>query len=103
MALRRREAHVDHLEVLLDRPAKAAEQGHAAAGEAGAEHSDAEEAALRRQRADDPGAGGAVAAEVALGVVDDRHFVFLDLDCDRSVDAVHERMIGLTPLSRMQP
>ena len=57
------------VEALLDRPAQAAEQHRAAARVAGAEHADAVELALGRERADDAGARGAVAAEVALVVV----------------------------------
>ena len=67
LLLRRRQAHVDDVEALLDRPLEPGEQHRRAAGVAGAEHADARQLALGRERADDPGARGAVAAEVARG------------------------------------
>src|SRR5262249_56036778 len=67
--LRRREAHVDDVEALADRPAQALEQDGAAALEPGAKHADAEEPAVRCERADDSGAGRAVAAEIAPRLV----------------------------------
>ena len=69
LALRGREAHVDHVEPLLDRPAQAREHHRAAPLVARAEHPDAEERAVGRERADDPCARGAVSATVALVVI----------------------------------
>src|SRR5207244_2507071 len=67
LALRRREAHVDDVEALPDRPAQAPYHKRAAALEAGAEHADAEEAGLGRDGSNDSGAGGPVAAEISFG------------------------------------
>ena len=98
LLLRRREAHVDHVEPLLDRPAQAGEQDRAAARVAGAEHADADQAAPRRNRAHDSGAGRAVPAEVALLVLlDDRLVVFAHADRDRPLDVADERVAALDP------
>src|SRR5207247_8561650 len=60
------------------------------------EHADAGQAALRRERAHDSGAGGAVAAEVALGVLADPHVVaFVPRDRNRAVEVADERVSGL--------
>src|SRR4029079_17820158 len=96
LALRRREAHVDHVEALLDGPAQAGQQHRAAALEAGPEHARAEEAALRRELPDDPGAGGAVAAEVALAILLDLELAVLEpVARDRAVDLADARMSRL--------
>ena len=98
LPLRRREAHVDHVEALLDRPAQALEQHRAAALEAGAEHARAVEVALGREAADDPGAGGAVAAEVAFGVVHALDLVVLAaVEGDRALDLADLRVARLDP------
>ena len=67
---------VERLMLITSKPCstaqrRPAEQDVPAAGEAGAEHADARELAVRRERADDPGAGRPVAAEVALRVLGD--------------------------------
>ena len=82
LLLRRREAHVDDVVALLDRPAQTGERGSCPLPRvAGAEHADAVELALGSDRADDPGARGAVPADVALGVVvDDRLAVLAERD-----------------------
>src|SRR5215211_3302239 len=69
VALGRGEAHVDEVVPLLDRPAEARQQDLAAAGVAGAEHAHAVKLAVGGERADDPGTGGPVPAQVALGVL----------------------------------
>ena len=98
LALRRREAHVDDVEPLLDRPAQALEQDRAAALEAGAEHARAVEVALGREAADDAGAGRAVAAEVALGVVHALDLLVLAaVEGDRAVDVADLRVARLDP------
>src|SRR4029078_8036813 len=84
--LRGREAHVDDVVALLDRPAPALDEHGAAAHEALAEDADAGELALRRDLADGPGAGGAVPAHVAEGVRLDHDLIVLDRDDDRRVD-----------------
>ena len=61
----------------LDRPFEPGEQDRRAARVAGSEHAHARQLALRRERADDPGAGRAVAAEVAAVVVGDVDLVAL--------------------------
>src|SRR6185437_13691405 len=94
-ALRGREAHVDDVVALLDRPAQALDEHGAAAHEALAEDADAGELALRRDLADDPGAGGAVAAHVAEGVRLDHDLIVLDRDDDRRVDPADARVTGL--------
>src|SRR4051812_34180385 len=97
LALRGREAHVDHVEALLHRPAQAAEEHRAAALEPGAEHAGAVQLALRRNRPNDPGARGAVATEVALGVRLDLGLVLVPdaVEGDGTVDLAHERVAGL--------
>ena len=62
----------------------------------GAEHAHAVQLAVRRERADDPGAGGAVPAEVALvssSTTASRRR--RRDDGDRAVDAADERVAGL--------
>ena len=96
LALGGREAHVDHVEALLDGPAETAEQRGPAAREAGAEHADARDLAARRERANDPGARRSVAAEVALFVLRDLDLVALEhRDCDRLLHLPDERMAPL--------
>jgi hypothetical protein len=98
LALRRREAHVDHVEPLVDRPAEAGQEHGAAALEAGPEDAGADEAALRRELADDSRTGCAVAAEVALGVLDDLDLVLVvAVEGDGAFDFAHARMAGLDP------
>ena len=51
---------------------------------------------LGRERTDDSGAGGAVSADVALGVgVDPRLAVLAGRDDDRALHLADERMAGL--------
>ena len=70
LALRRREAHVDDVEALLDRPAQPGQEDAAAPGEAGARaRGRSSSSQSGASDADDPRAGRPVAAEVALGVV----------------------------------
>ena len=95
LLLRRREAHVDDVVALLDRPAESLEQDGAAARVAGAEHPDAHQLALGCQRANDPRASGAVPAKVALGVVLlDDHLFTLDRDRDGLLHVAHQGMTG---------
>ena len=85
LALRRRKAHVDDVVSLLDRPAEPGEQRLARALEAGAEHAHRVDLGVGRERSDDAGAGGAVAAEVALGVLlGDRLALGAERDRDRA-------------------
>ena len=96
LALRRREAHVDDVEALLDGPAKPGEEHAAAAGEPRPEHANADELAVRSKRADDPRAGRPVAAEVALEVVgDDGLVVGADRDRNRALHLADERVPGI--------
>ena len=98
LLLRRRQAHVDQVEALLDGVAQAGEQHRARSGEAGAEDAHAVEVALRRNRANDAGAGRPMAARVALGVLlDDRVVVLVDQHCDRSLELTDERVPPLDP------
>ena len=86
LALRRREAHVDDVEALLHGPAQAAEQDRPGAGVAGAEHADAVDLAVRRERADDARARGAVTGDVTQLVgARDRIAVVVDGDLDRAL------------------
>src|SRR6185437_2548796 len=94
-ALRGREAHVDDVVALLDRPAQALDEHRAAADEALAEDADAGELALRRDLADDPGAGGAVAADIPHGVRRDHDLVVLDRHDDGGVDQADGGVAGL--------
>src|SRR5438132_4414719 len=97
LPLRRREAHVDHVEALLDGPLEAREQDRAAAGEPGAEHADARQLAVGRERADDPGAGGAVAAQVSLRVRLHADLVTVAPDRPRVLHVAHNRVRPLDP------
>jgi hypothetical protein len=98
LLLRRREAHVDDLEALLDRPAQPGEQHSAAAREAGAENPHADKLTLRGERADDPGACGPVTAEVSLGVlVDDDLAVRAHRSDHRLLHLADERMLRIDP------
>src|SRR5439155_22720371 len=91
-----REAHVDHVETLLDGPAQAGQKHEAAALKARSEDADAVEAALGRERANDPGAPGSVPAQIAFGVLlDDRLVVVAAPDRDRAVELAHERVTRL--------
>src|SRR5215218_10018451 len=69
LLLRRRQAHVDQVVALLDRPLEAAEQDGSAPRVAGAEHPDAVELALGCDRAHDPGTRRPVPAQVTLVVL----------------------------------
>ncbi len=95
LALRRREAEVDDLEALLDRVAETAEDQVGAAGVALAEHADAVDPAGRRERADDPRAGGAVPADVADRVGLDRGHLAVERHRDRALDPADERMVAV--------
>ena len=103
LAFRRREAHVHDGISLLDCPAQAGEKNRAAAYEALAEYAHAREAAIRSERADDPGTCRPMPREVAPGILlHDRLPVIADGDGDRFLDLADERMAGLDPLSTMQ-
>ena len=83
---RRRQAHVDDVETLLDRPLEPGEEDRRAAGVAGAEDANARELALRREQANDPRARGAVSAEISSIVVSDRDLVAFLCDGDGALD-----------------
>src|SRR5205814_2726105 len=68
-ALRGREREVDDLVALTDRPAQTLDKLRAAALELVGEDADARQLAVGRERADDRGARGAVAGDVATFVV----------------------------------
>src|SRR5207253_11153254 len=98
LSLRRREAHVDHVEALLDGPAQSREQNRSGTGEPGAEHTDAVELAFGREPVDDARAGRAVSAEIPFLVrADDRLAVLADRHRDRVCDRADLRMIRLDP------
>src|SRR5712692_1619489 len=69
LLLGRREAHVDDVVALLDRPAQALQEDGAAACVPGPEDPYAHELAAGGQRANHPGARGPVPTEVPRGVV----------------------------------
>ena len=94
-ALGGREAHVDDVVALLDRPAQPLDQHRAAADEALVEHAHAVELAVRRELADDSGARGAVPAQVAQGVGLDQHLVVDDRDGHRLAHLAHPRVARL--------
>ena len=74
------------------------EQDLPAAREPRAEHAHAVDLAFGRDRTDDAGAGRAVPAKVAFGVLgDDRLAVLARGDEDRARDLPDERMPGLDP------
>jgi hypothetical protein len=66
-----REAQVDHVVSLIDRPAEPGDQVFAGALDGVPEDADATELAVRRERADDGGAGVSVTAGVSLAVLHD--------------------------------
>ena len=96
LALRGREAHVDDVELLLDRPAEPGEQRLARAFEPGAEHAHGVDLRVGRERPDDAGAGSAVAAEIALDVLlGDRLALRAERDRDRALNLADEGMAAL--------
>ena len=96
LLLRRREAHVDHVESLLDRPPETSEERRPTAREPGAQDTHADQAAFRGESANDPGAGGPVAAEVSLLILlDDELSGLGDCDGDGPIDLSHERVVRL--------
>ena len=97
LLLRRRQAHVDDVEALGDRPLEPGDHHRSAARIAGSQDADADELALRSERSDDPGACGPVAAEVAGVVVGDRDLVAVARDRDRALHDAHQRMVELDP------
>src|SRR5581483_9987480 len=98
LSLRRREAHVDDVVSLLDRPAETGEQRPPGSLEPGAEHAHRVDLAFRRERADDARARGAVPAEIALLVLrDDRLSLLAERDHDCAVDLADKRMLALDP------
>src|SRR5581483_9504039 len=95
LPLRRREAHVDDVEPLLDRPPQSREEHVARAGVARAEDARAPELAAGGERAHDPGARGAVPAEISFLVLRHAHLAVLDLDGERALYVADERMSRL--------
>src|SRR5438067_6940752 len=76
--------------------AEARDEHRPAPAEAGAEHAHGVDLAVRRQRADDPGARRPVAAEVALAVLlGDRRAALVDDDRDRAVHRPDVRVARL--------
>src|SRR5258708_32396292 len=85
--LRGGEAQVDDVEALLDSVAQPGEDQLPAALRSGAEDADTVQRALRRDRADDPGAGGSVPADIADLVGHDRDLALVAaLDRDGAVE-----------------
>src|SRR5581483_4675732 len=88
-----REAHVDHVEAFLDGPPKPGEKRLPGAREVRTEDAHGVDLGIRRERAYDAGAGGAVAAEVALFVgTGDRLAFLVDRHGDRSRELADGRM-----------
>jgi hypothetical protein len=93
--LRRREAHVDHVEALLDGVLETGEDEVAAAGGARAEHADAVQLARRGKRSHDAGAGRPVSADVPQLVGDDRDSAVRRLDRHRRSKRRHQGVIAV--------
>jgi len=66
LLLGRPETEIAHLHPMLDRPAKCGDEGPAVAGKSRPEHAHTEQLAVARGLADDPGARGAVAIQIAV-------------------------------------
>ena len=79
----------------LDRVTEAGEDQVGGARRTGTEHTDRVEPAVRCERADDSCAGGAVAADVAEVVLDDRRLAVLQDDRQRARQWADERMGGI--------
>ena len=102
LPLGRREAHVDHVVALLDRPAQPGEQDLPGALESGAEHPHRVDLHLRGDRADDACARGSVPAQVSLGVlVGDGPALLVERDHDCAGTSPTSGWPSSTPLSRM--
>ena len=81
----------------LDRMAEPGEDEVGRAGRPGSEDADGVEPAVGGQRADDPRAGGAVAADVTRIVVDDRNALTVSHDGPGAHEVTDERVARLDP------
>src|SRR5689334_15808844 len=97
LALPHREAQVEQLEALLERPVQAGSQRVERAVDVRAEHADADELDVGGERPDDAGARGAVARGVSAVVDDAELTVVVALDSHGTLHGTDERMVALDP------